>query len=461
MARPDNHSLFARVEGLPIIIVFAILLALFMFTAPQVFLAPNIYTTFLTTLPPLIILAVGLTFVIGAGEIDLCFPSIIAFSGFVFAVLFKEYNLGWLAVVAAHRVRRSFIGFVNGILVARIGIPSFITTLGTQFFWAGMATVISGRQVLCPARASTRPGSGQLHRRAHRRGRRPHGLVDADLDPGRSGPRSIVVALWFVLNRHRFGEHVLFLGDSNEVSRVVGIPVEREKIKLFTLMGGPAAVAAVMLTLENRNYFGNQGQGYLLTAIAAVLIGGTSIFGGRATIVGTFFGAFIMGMIEAGLVASSLTGAWVRTVQGLIFLVAIIFYLVVDEPHRRAAFMARFRRRERCRPHAIRRNQTRQGGTPTGPNPASSNLEKTTGRTTMSMKKSLLAGAAGLMLAAVARARGRRRDARQGRDDLHADGRPVGRRPGACARGRRHRRRPRAWGSTRSTPNIRAGRPRR
>ena len=122
---------------------------------------------------------------------------------------------------------------------------------------------------------------------------------------------------------------------------MVGINVDREKIKLFTLMGFLAACAAIMLTLENKNFFGNQGQGYLLTAIASVLIGGTSIFGGRATIVGTFFGCLIIGMIEAGLVASGLTGAWVRTVQGLIFLVSIIFYLYADQPARRAAFFAR------------------------------------------------------------------------------------------------------------------------
>jgi simple sugar transport system permease protein len=79
----------------------------------------------------------------------------------------------------------------------------------------------------------------------------------------------------------------------------------------------------------------------LLTAIASVLIGGTSIFGGRATVLGTVFGCLIIGMIEAGLVAAGLTGAWVRTVQGLIFLVAIIFYMYVDEPQRRQAFLAR------------------------------------------------------------------------------------------------------------------------
>src|SRR3954451_4267534 len=146
-------------------------------------------------------------------------------------------------------------------------------------------------------------------------------------------------------------------------------------------MGGLAGVAAIMLTLENKNSFGNQGQGYLLTAIAAVLIGGTSIFGGRATIVGTIFGAFIMGMIEAGLVASGLTGAWVRTVQGMIFLVAIIFYLTVEEPHRRAAIMARLRRgRDPPRLPPAPSNSVKgsrnpaEAGQPTGPNPASSNL---------------------------------------------------------------------------------------
>jgi simple sugar transport system permease protein len=127
------------------------------------------------------------------------------------------------------------------------------------------------------------------------------------------------------------------------VSRVVGIDVDREKIKIFTLMGGLAACAAIMLTLENKNFFGNQGQGYLLTAIASVLIGGTSIFGGQATILGTVFGCFIIGMIEAGLVASGLTGAWVRTVQGLIFLIAIVFYMYANEPQRRRALFARLR----------------------------------------------------------------------------------------------------------------------
>src|ERR1700675_4912058 len=118
MAKSGSMSIFQRFEGLPIIIVFALLLVLFMYTAPTVFLRPFIYTTFLSTLPPLVLLATRLTFVIAAGEIDLCVPGIIGFSGFVFAVLFKEYVLGWIAVAAA-LASGIFVGFVNGVIVAK------------------------------------------------------------------------------------------------------------------------------------------------------------------------------------------------------------------------------------------------------------------------------------------------------------------------------------------------------
>lgn len=364
MARQNTSSLFLRIEGLPIIVVFVFLLILFMYLAPNVFLEPFIYTTFLTTLPPIILLAVGLTFIIGAGEIDLCFPAILGFSGFVFAWFFKDghgwitgifIEHGWVGLASALSVEvvqwlgvlvaiasGVFVGLLNGLLVAKIGIPSFIATLGTQFFWYGMATVISGGRSYA-LRTAEQSSVWQWIV-----GRPFAGTASADwvqqVAVQGLWTAIIVVVLWFILNRHTFGEHTLFIGDSNAVSRVVGIDVDREKIKLFTLMGALAGCAAIMLTLENKNYFGNQGQGYLLIAIASVLIGGTSIFGGRATIIGTIFGCFIIAMIEPGLVATGLTGAWVNTVRGLIFLVSIIFYLYVDEPQRRAALFARWRR---------------------------------------------------------------------------------------------------------------------
>jgi simple sugar transport system permease protein len=372
MARQTSPTVLGRIEALPIVSVFVVLLVLFMYLTPEVFLRPFQYTTFLSTLPPILLLAVGLTFIIGAGEIDLCFPAIIGFSGFTFAVIFKEGPawvaasggagtadflasrfvvdlVQWFAVLAA-LVAGLLVGFINGVLVARIGIPSFIATLGTQFFWYGMATVMSGGKSYALRTAEESSVWQVLVGRP---------FSSSSTDWLQQVPMQafwtviVVVIMWFILNRHRFGEHTLFLGDSNDVSRVVGIDVEREKIKLFMLMGFLAAIAAIFLTLENKNYFGNQGQGYLLISIASVLIGGTSIFGGKATILGTVFGCFIIAMIEPGLVATGLTGAWVNTVRGLIFLISIIFYLFVDEPQRRAAFFARMgqiRSFDRARP---------------------------------------------------------------------------------------------------------------
>ncbi len=212
---------------------------------------------------------------------------------------------------------------MNGALVAWIGVPSIIATLATQFFWGGITTVVSGGLSYNLRTVSDYPIW--------------HLLV------GRIGPLpvqalwalALAVLLWFILNRHKFGEHLLFIGDNANVAKVVGINVAREKIILFTLMGVLGAVSALLLTLENKNFFNTQGQGFLLVALASVFIGGTSIFGGQATIVGTFFGAFIIGMIEAGLVASGIQGFWVRAVVGIVFLGAVIFHLTMENPERR------------------------------------------------------------------------------------------------------------------------------
>src|SRR5450631_2512947 len=208
MATSGSVSILQRVEALPIIIVFALMLTLFMYTAPTVFLQPFIYTTFLSTLPPLVLLAVGLTFVIAAGEIDLCFPAIIAFSGFVFAVLFKEYNLGWISVVAA-LASGVFVGFINGLIVAKIGIPSFMATLATQFFWAGMATVLSGGKSYALREAE---GSSVWNWIVGRPFDGSSTAWVAQLPLQALWTALIVIFLWLVLTRHRFGEHILFIG---------------------------------------------------------------------------------------------------------------------------------------------------------------------------------------------------------------------------------------------------------
>lgn len=312
-----------RVEGLPIIVVFVALIACFIIAAPEVFLSLPIYMSFLTTVPPVLVLALGLTFVIAAGEIDLSFPSVIAFSGYVLAMLYRDHQLVWPAVLAAVAAG-ALIGLINGLIVAYVGVPSIITTLATEFFWGGITTVISGGTSYS---LRTVQETSMWVVFVGKIGEFPLQALWAI---------GLTILLWFIMNRHRFGEHVLFIGDNANVARVVGVNVDRERVKLFTLMGTLAGFAAVLLTLENRNFFNTQGQGYLLIALASVFIGGTSIFGGQATIVGTFFGAFIISMIEAGLTATGIQGFWVRAVVGLVFLAAVIFHLTMEQPQRRA-----------------------------------------------------------------------------------------------------------------------------
>lgn len=318
-AREPLPSRLLHVEGLPITCVLLLLIALFMAIAPEVFLSYRIYMSFLANAPPLVVLAAGLTLLIAAGEIDLSFPSIVALSGWVLAYGIHELHAPWLGLVLA-LAAGTFVGFLNGVLVARVGIPSIIATLATQFLWGGLTTVFSKGL--------------------------SYSLDDVEelslwkLLAGRIGPLPVqclwalglAVCLWFVLNRRRFGEHLLFIGDNVKVAEIVGVNTKRERTRAFALMGFLAAFASVLLTLENKNFFNTQGGGYLLEVMAAVFIGGTSVFGGSASLVGSVAGSFLIVMVEAGIVATGLQGFWVRAVVGVVFLAAVVGHLFIQGP---------------------------------------------------------------------------------------------------------------------------------
>jgi simple sugar transport system permease protein len=330
--RDSLPARLVRVEGLPITAVLVVLVAVFMLIAPEVFLSFQIYMSFLATAAPILVLAAGLTLLIAAGEIDLSFPSILALSGWVLAYCIHDLHSPWLGLVLA-LAAGTLVGWINGILVARVGVPSIIATLATQFLWGGLTT-------------------GFAHGLSY-------SLGDVDelflwtLFVGRIGPLPVqclwalglTVCLWLVLNRRRFGEHLLFIGDNARVAEIVGVNTKRERTRAFALMGFLAAFAAVLLTLENQSFFNTQGSGYLLEVMAAVFIGGTSVFGGTASLVGTVAGSFIIVMVEPGLVASGLPGFWVRAVVGAVFLAAVIGHLFIQGPEKGKSRMGLLRRR--------------------------------------------------------------------------------------------------------------------
>ncbi len=144
-------------KTLPIISVYIALIAVFILTAPRVFTGYRIYMSFLQTIPPQLVLALGLTLVIAAGEIDLSFSAVVAFSGFVFSYVFRTFDMPWLAFILA-LAAGALVGFVNGVLVARVGVPSIMATLASQFFWNGLTVLLCGGPSWKIGRASCRGG---------------------------------------------------------------------------------------------------------------------------------------------------------------------------------------------------------------------------------------------------------------------------------------------------------------
>jgi simple sugar transport system permease protein len=359
--RGQQRSLIARllaVEGVPILLVLVAILAALMILAPNAFLGWRTYVSILINYQPQIICALGLTLVIASGEIDLSFPSVITLTSLIFAAFYRFDNvfwlnwlaegrtpeeiramqaqLCWLGVVAALGIG-AFVGFVNGALVAWIGIPSIIATLATAFVWRGMAVFLAGGKQFALRDFNQTDlwdiTTGRLFTGLFQSGdvvlRKPDGIpIQAVIVLG------IAVLLWFILNRHRFGESLLFIGDNANVARVVGIDVKATRVKLFTLMGALAGLAGMFLTMETENFTTTQGQASLLVVIAAVFIGGTSIFGGSGTIVGSYIGILIVVMLQIGMVAMGLGGDVADMVIGVVFILAVILHMLVERPER-------------------------------------------------------------------------------------------------------------------------------
>jgi simple sugar transport system permease protein len=293
------------------------LLGLFILFSPQTFLSPRIYISFGSTIPFITLLALSLTFLVVAGELDLSFPSVMAISGFAFAEIFLRTNSGALGLLEALAVG-GFAGWINGLLVVRVGVPSIIATIGTQFFWRGLSALLADglARNIAEVRETT------IH----------HLLVGRIFDaiPAQSvWAMGIAVLMAMVLNRHPFGENVLFIGDDIKTARLVGIPAERVRILLFVAMGVMSGLVAVMVCVEMANWWPTQGEGYMLLVFAAIFIGGTSVFGGQGTIFGTFVGAIIIGCIEAGIISAGLSGFWTRLVHGFVLVVSVSIYATI------------------------------------------------------------------------------------------------------------------------------------
>jgi simple sugar transport system permease protein len=140
----------------------------------------------------------------------------------------------------------------------------------------------------------------------------------------------VAILVWFFLNRTKMGAHVYLSGDNAESAKLMGVNVERVKIIVFAIVGVAAAFAGLVVSLEVLYYWPTLGEGYLLNTLASVFLGGTSVFGGTGTVFGTFVAAFIIGAINAGIIAVGLSGFWTQLIYGLIIVVAVALQTVLS-----------------------------------------------------------------------------------------------------------------------------------
>jgi len=302
---------------LGLIAVFFLVFALFIVTSPRVFLRPTIYLAFLSTVPFVGIMGLGLTFVLVSGEIDMSFPSVMAFSGYVCAMVISATGsviLGILTGLASG----AGVGMLNGLLVRKIGIPSIVVTLGMMFLLRGCVNVLSGGLGKSLTALMGNPCYNVLA-----------GKVGGFIPAQSLWFIALSIILWFILFRHGFGNYVLFVGDNEGAAKMMGINVDKTKTMVFVLMGGLSAFAGLIDSFRLLKWWPTMGEGFMLTTFATVFVGGTSMFGGEGSILGTFVGAFLIGSLEAGIVAAGLSGFWTQVIYGLLILIAVTIHTLL------------------------------------------------------------------------------------------------------------------------------------
>lgn len=263
-------------------------------------------------------LSIGMTMIILSGGIDLSVGSVLAFSGAVAAGLLKNgialpyWNVFldftvFGAVVAGLAVGLA-LGWFNGFVITRFRLPPFVATLGTLSIARGLTRLWTGGFPIT--------GLGK-----------EFGFIGTGHFWGVPMPvwisAALVIVFVVVTRRTRFGRYLYAVGGNERAAKLSGLNVNRIKLLVYTLGGGLAAVAGLLVTARVDSATPNAGISYELDSIAAVVIGGTSLSGGRGSILGTVLGCLIIGVLNNGLVLLAVSPDWQLVVKGLVIIVAV------------------------------------------------------------------------------------------------------------------------------------------
>ncbi len=290
-----------------LLLVLAALTAI-MATLSSVFFSVSNFLNILLSTSVFGVLAIGMTFVICSAGIDLSVGSILALSGVVGAMLTSDLGLPWWIGVAGCIAAGAFTGSVNGFLITKGAIPPFIVTLGMLGVARGVALVLSnGVSIYGLPAAIVYLGQG-----------RPFGV-----------PVPVIILLATALVAHvvlmhtRFGIYAQVIGDNEVAARAMGVRVERQKVLLYTLSGALSGLAGLLFAARINSGEPTAGLNYELTAITATIIGGTNLFGGRGSVIGTLIGALIMGVLQNGLNLMAVRPFYQQIAIGAVLILAV------------------------------------------------------------------------------------------------------------------------------------------
>jgi len=302
---------FASRFNLQQYVVYLGFLAIFLFFALMLrdsgFLTVRNLSNIVLQTAPVTIMAIGLVFVMSAGEIDLSIGSIVAVAALAAAVTIASY--GMAAGIVAGLGAGILIGLINGALVAYVRLPSFLVTLATMGLFAGVSRSMTDLRSISVTNQTFTGffGSGSLL-----------GV------PSLIWWTIIAIAIGHLVYREtRFGAHVLATGDNARAASVSGISVPKIRLAVLTISGGLAGLAGLLYAgrLQAAKY--TLGETDLMTVIAAVIVGGTLLNGGKGSIIGALVGSLMMGMLNNGLILMGLSVSDQMIVRGLIILTAV------------------------------------------------------------------------------------------------------------------------------------------
>ena len=262
----------------------------------------------------ILLLGLGLTLVIVAGQIDLSIGFITGFSAVAMALVIRAAGpdggvLILMAGIGVGIFAAVIVGIVNGWLVAHLNVPSFIGTLGTYGVARGMALIVAGGATVSIRNDAARwLGNGDILGL-------PVPVVIAIV---------LAIACHYLLSATRFGVHTYALGASRASVERAGVDVKKHLMLLFIISAVTAGIGGLVYTGRFSAGAANAGEPILLYAVAAVFIGGASLTGGQGTVIGTVIGAFIIAVIQFGLVFSGLPPYWQFVAVGLVIIVAVL-----------------------------------------------------------------------------------------------------------------------------------------